>query len=82
MRLNIFKLKLLLEEIDHKFLIYAILTGINISRKKSTFGKSVDTDMAFSNNDETTPTTRIFDVIIRHRNNLWLYERAHVECIA
>ena len=82
MRLNIFKLKLFLKEINHKFLINTILTGVDISREKTTLRESMDTDMTLGNDDETTPSARVLDMVIWGGNNHGFRKWMHPEQIA
>lgn len=82
--LDIFELEFLLEIINDKVDIYAVLTGVYISRNEAALWKSVDTDMALRNHKNAAPAARVLDMVIRGGVDLHmrLTEWTHSESIA
>lgn len=82
MRLDLLELKLLLEKVSDEILVHAVLAGVDVCGDKTTLREGVDTDVTLGDDDETAPTTRILDVVVRCGKNHGLHQRAHAESVA
>lgn len=82
MSFYIFKLKFLLKVISHKFFIHTVLASIHIGRDEPTLGESMDTDMTLCYENESAPSARVFDMVVRRGENYRFHKRTHAKRIA
>ena len=81
MRFYIFKLEFFLKEIDNESFVHTVLAGIHIGRDEATLWERVNTNVTLCDDNKSTPSARVLDMIIWNRDDDRLHKRAHTERI-
>ncbi len=79
MLLNLFEFELLFEVINDEVNVKAVLAGVDIGGKESAFRKRMNTDMAFGDDDEAAPPSRVFQMVVGSGDDERLREHLHLE---
>jgi hypothetical protein len=91
--LYVFQSELFREVVDDEIVVHVLLAGVDVYRDEAAFGECVDADMAFGDDDDTSPAARVLEVVairvedhglahLMHPKELWKLVEAFVYDVA